>query len=133
MSSSGMAQQHQEQLRAIPIIDADSHVTEPPDLWTSRLDTKRWGDRVPHLRTNPEDGEQFWYVGDVRLMGVASSALAGFSDFWPARPTRIEDADPGSWDPHVRLQRLTEYGVDSQVIYPNILAFHTATLLELQE
>jgi predicted TIM-barrel fold metal-dependent hydrolase len=117
----------------IQIIDVDSHVTEPPDLWTSRLSWKRWGDLIPHVRANPDDGEMCWYVGDVRLMGVASSALAGYKDFWPSRPKRIEDADPGAWQSGERLVRLSEYGIQSQVIYPNVLAFHTAALLELQD
>jgi hypothetical protein len=64
----------QAELEAIAIIDVDSHVTEPPDLWTSRVSVAKWGDRVPHVRANPVDGEQCWYVGDTRLMGVASSA-----------------------------------------------------------
>ena len=123
----------QAELDAIAIIDVDSHVTEPPDLWTSRVSVAKWGDRVPHVRANPVDGEQCWYVGDTRLMGVASSALAGFADFWPSRPKRIEDTDPGSWQPHERLKRLSEYGIDSQVLYPNVLAFHTGALLELQD
>ena len=35
-------------VRGIPIIDTDTHVVEPPDLWTSRLSSK-WGDLVPHV------------------------------------------------------------------------------------
>jgi predicted TIM-barrel fold metal-dependent hydrolase len=120
-------------LHEIPIVDVDSHVTEPPDLWTSRLSARKWGSLIPHVRPNPVDGEMCWYVGDTRLMGVASSALAGYKDFWPSRPQRLEDADPGSWEPKERLQRLTQYGIQAQVLYPNVLAFHTAALLELQD
>jgi hypothetical protein len=29
-----------------PLIDSDSHVVEPPDLWTSRLPSK-WADDTP--------------------------------------------------------------------------------------
>jgi predicted TIM-barrel fold metal-dependent hydrolase len=120
-------------VESIPIVDVDSHVTEPVDLWTSRLPASRWGDLIPHVRPNPTDGEQCWFVGDTWLRGVASSALAGFPDFWPSRPKRLEDTDPGSWQAAPRLVRLTEYGIDAQVIYPNVLAFHTAALLELQD
>ena len=35
-------------LTTIPIIDTDTHVVEPPDLWTSRVASK-WGDLVPHV------------------------------------------------------------------------------------
>ena len=32
------------------VIDTDTHVIEPYDLWTSRLDVKKWGDKVPHVK-----------------------------------------------------------------------------------
>jgi hypothetical protein len=32
----------------VRVINADAHVAEPPDLWTSRV-AKNWGDEVPHL------------------------------------------------------------------------------------
>ena len=36
----------------IAIIDVDTHVIEPPDLWTSRLGSK-WGDTLPHIAWDP--------------------------------------------------------------------------------
>ena len=36
------------------LISADSHVSEPPDLWTSRVD-KRYRDRAPRLVTDLPD------------------------------------------------------------------------------
>ena len=30
------------------VIDVDTHVTEPPDTWASRMST-RWGDAIPHI------------------------------------------------------------------------------------
>ena len=35
-------------LNSIKVISSDSHVLEPPDLWTSRMDSK-WGDRTPKV------------------------------------------------------------------------------------
>ena len=35
---------------AYRVIDTDTHVIEPYDLWTSRLDVGKWGDKVPHVR-----------------------------------------------------------------------------------
>ena len=32
------------------VIDTDTHIIEPYDLWTSRLDVGKWGDKVPHVR-----------------------------------------------------------------------------------
>ena len=34
---------------SIPVFDADSHLAEVPDLWTSRLPISKWGDDVPHV------------------------------------------------------------------------------------
>ena len=42
-------------VRDIPIIDTDTHVVEPPDLWTSRVSSK-WGDLVPHVALGPGGG-----------------------------------------------------------------------------
>ena len=49
------------------VIDVDSHVTEPPDLWTSRISTKKWGDLVPHVKFSEYLQMDRWYVGDNRL------------------------------------------------------------------
>ena len=46
------------------VIDVDSHVTEPPDLWTSRISTKKWGDLVPHVKFSEYLQMDRWYVGD---------------------------------------------------------------------
>ncbi|MBW2424554.1 MAG: hypothetical protein JRG86_09905, partial [Deltaproteobacteria bacterium] len=37
------------------VIDCDTHITEPPDLFTSRLPTK-WRDRAPRIRKNEQVG-----------------------------------------------------------------------------
>ena len=47
-----------------PIIDADTHVIKPPDLWTSRVSVKKWGDLVPHVRWDEDTQEELWYFGD---------------------------------------------------------------------
>ena len=39
-----------------PIIDCDSHVAEPADLWTSRLPAK-YTDDAPHLQWDDRFGE----------------------------------------------------------------------------
>jgi len=46
------------------LISADSHVSEPTDLWVERVD-KRYRDRAPRLVENPADpsGAYFYYEG----------------------------------------------------------------------
>ena len=48
---------------------------------------------------------------------------------YPNFPPTIEQADPGAWSPGPRLERLDEYGVYGQVLYPNLLGFHTHAFL----
>ena len=36
----------------LQLISSDSHVSEPPDLWVERIDTK-YRDRAPHVVLNP--------------------------------------------------------------------------------
>ena len=47
-----------------PFIDADTHITEPADLWTSRV-SKKWGDRVLHVKQDNE-GTNAWFVADEK-------------------------------------------------------------------
>ena len=42
-------------------IDVDTHITEPPDVWTARV-SKKWGDQVPHIKRI--DGRDLWLVGE---------------------------------------------------------------------
>ena len=57
------------------IIDADTHFTEPPDLWTERLPSS-WGDDV--VRASDEDSQaDVWVVGDRVLGGVWSMLAYG--------------------------------------------------------
>src|SRR4051794_1589434 len=53
----------QSQLDQIRLIDTDSHLTEAPDLWTSRAPS-RWADLVPRVMRS--DGDDFWVVGSSR-------------------------------------------------------------------
>jgi len=108
------------------VIDTDTHVSEPPDLWTSRVSSK-WGTSVPHVDLNPETGRHHWRVGDSWLMGTGFYAVAGWKEFPPNGPVELDEegVDAGSWDPAERLRRMDEYGIYAQVLYPNLIGFET--------
>jgi predicted TIM-barrel fold metal-dependent hydrolase len=112
----------------ILIIDTDSHVTEPADLWTSRL-SPRWGDAIPHVERDERSGEEHWVIGDEVLSSVGFFATAGWREHLPSYPPDFAQADPGAFDPVERLKRLDEYGVHAQILYPNLLAFFTAAFV----
>ena len=118
------------QASEIPIIDTDTHVVEPPDLWTSRVSAK-WGDKVPHVRWDDTAGEEAWFTSDTRLSAVGAPAMAGWHEYPPYHPRRWEDTDPKTWDPHRRLQVMDDYGIQAQVLYPNVAVFDAKNLLRM--
>ncbi len=107
----------------VPIIDADSHWCEPPDLWASRMSPGRWGDAIPRVELDERIGLERWFVGDTKLAPVASWAYAGWSEPPPAHPPTIDEADPAAFFAPARLAKMDEYAIYAQVLYPNLLAF----------
>ena len=117
-------------VQRIRVIDTDTHIVEPPDLWTSRLASK-WGDRRPHLEFNSDWGVERWKVGNRWLNPVAHYNSAGWKEHPPSYPPSLDEADPAGHDPHERLKRMDEYGLYAQVLYPNIIGFDSQAFLEL--
>ena len=103
------------------VLSSDSHVVEPPDLWTSRMDPSL-GDRIPHLVAGePFD---FWYIGQQHL-GVlgTSGAYTGARFERPGeilREAKFADVRPGGYDPHAHVEDITMDGVDGNVVYPSM-------------
>ena len=73
------------------IVDTDSHVIEPYDLWTSRLPVAKWGDQVPHVKWDDNLKEDAWFFGSERISAAASAAQAGWAEYPPDHPTRLAD------------------------------------------
>src|SRR2546426_1038451 len=73
------------------LISADSHVSEPTDLWVERVD-KKYRDRAPRLVANPADpnGAYFYYEGHpLHPIGIG----LGAGDDLPVQP---EGRRPGA-------------------------------------
>lgn len=112
------------------VIDVDTHVTEPRDVWTSRVSSK-WGDRVPHvIRMGKVD---MWMIGDKPILPPGITAIAGFDGFIPDFPKTYEDAITAAYDAKARLAHMDAEGIYAQVLYPNLGGFGSARFLELQE
>ncbi len=107
----------------IPIIDADTHVIEPADLFTARVSVAKWGDLVPHVRWDDETQEELWYFGDKKIYAAGLASGARWHQFPPDHPKRITDSDARNYDPVRRLAHMDEYGIAAQVLYPNIGVF----------
>ncbi len=119
----------------IPIIDIDSHFTEPADLWTSRAPA-RFKEGAPRLIDDPENaGGQFWVSGDVRLSppGLCvirpdrSKALGIFT------LTNMDEMTPAATHVDARLRAMDELGIAIQVVFPNVLGFAGATIMRIED
>jgi predicted TIM-barrel fold metal-dependent hydrolase len=111
-----------------PVIDVDTHVSEPPDVWTSRVSSK-WGDLVPHVeRMGKKD---MWMIGDKPVMPTGITAMAGFDGLIPQFPDTLADAAPAAYDAKARLAHMDAEGIHAQVIYPNVGGFGSGGFLKL--
>jgi len=113
------------------IIDADTHVTETPDLWTSRAPAGM-RDRVPRVETEA-DGTMRWVVGASRgLASVGLTATAGVGSF-NKPPRNYEEMHPGAYDAKARLKYMDQMGIWAMVMYPNVGGFGAQQFLKLAD
>ena len=67
------------------LVSVDDHVQEPPDLWASRLDVGRWGDRIPHVERTA-DGKERWVADGKTLLGGRVAEVGALMDDRNATP-----------------------------------------------
>jgi predicted TIM-barrel fold metal-dependent hydrolase len=113
----------------IRIVDADSHILEPEDVWTSRL-PKRFADAAPRVERSPRTGHSHWRIGSNWIWPVGHFGQAGFHEYPPIQPTEYADVQTSTYDAAERLKRMDEYGLDVQLLYPNIVGFQAPLLFE---
>jgi uncharacterized protein len=101
------------------VLSADSHVLEPPDLWTTRM-LPKFRDRAPHLEHefNGQTGD-FLVCAPLRPFNPTSLGCAGIP------PEELEQFSrggyavcrPGSWDPVERLKDMDFDGLGAEIFY----------------
>ena len=103
------------------IISSDSHVFEPPDLWTSRVEPK-FRDRAPHIVHRAEDDSDWWYCDGLKgLSGGSGGSQAGKRFEAPDTLTfadKMENVRPGGYIPEEHLKDMDLDGIDAGVLYP---------------
>jgi predicted TIM-barrel fold metal-dependent hydrolase len=109
---------------AYRLIDADSHVNEPPDLWTSRVPSAH-RDRVPRMQRF-EQGDAWVMEGVKDPINFGLNAGATVSRFERSPWVRFEDIPRGGHDPEARLAELDADLVDAAVLYPTPRLSHLA-------
>ncbi len=102
-----------------PIIDADAHVQEPPELWQERVPAALKG-RAPRVE-HGEHGD-FWVFDDGRVnqpVGLTVTAGLNYVDFKPFG-RRYDEIRPGAFEPAARLKDMEIDGIYAQVLYPSV-------------
>ncbi len=110
------------------VIDVDTHVTEPPDVWTSRVPA-RWRDRVPRVERRGD--RDVWMLGGKPVGFPGIFSMAGFHGSFPDFPPTYDDIPRASHDAHARLAYMDEEGIHAQVLYPNVGGFGSGRFLQL--
>ena len=106
------------------VVSADSHMTEPIDLWEERLDAP-FRDRAPKVIETPpsEESPRFLFVAEgAPPFPIAGGYAAGRSgkELRDLMQTGYEAARPSGWDPVERLKDQDLDGVDAEVLYPSL-------------
>jgi predicted TIM-barrel fold metal-dependent hydrolase len=125
----GAAQRHAQEAAHFgghQVIDVDTHLSEPHDLWTSRAPASLKS-RVPQVKV--KDGQRTWVIDEDRVIAYATnptsvvlpdgSKVRGYEWF----NFTLEDVHPASWNVKERLAYMDSQGVYAQVVYPNVLGF----------
>jgi uncharacterized protein len=111
----------------IKVIDADTHLTEPHDLWVRRAPAAI-RDRVPQVKIL--DGIRSWVIDGNQSIGTGAHPNSSIlkqggkvRDLDTFLKLQFEDVHAGSSDVQERLKVMDEAGIYAQIVYPNILGF----------
>ncbi len=102
------------------MLSSDTHLIEPPDLWTTRLD-RRWRDEAPHVVLDDATGTQWWVVAEQRTLSFAGGAQTGDRFDKPIElraGATFAEVRPGGYDPVANLRDNEADGVWGSVLYP---------------
>lgn len=129
-------------IKGIPVVDVDTHLTEPGDLWTSRAPAA-YRDKMPRVEFRTQEWVRrnhgwtpsglegdvpVWVVDEDIVMGFAGGAsvvnksnqkVLG-ADFihWP-----LTEVSPAASLVEPRLALMDDVGILGQVMYPNAVGF----------
>ncbi|HKX79257.1 MAG TPA: amidohydrolase family protein [Novosphingobium sp.] len=120
------------------LISVDDHVTEPPDLWTSRL-SEKFRDRGPQVRRgrikpsdDPLAGKTQFEVPDGQIgdywvfdgkpkggLTAITHAVGIDSNRITNAPMTYEQVNPGAWQQAVRLADMDSNRIEASLCFDN--------------
>jgi predicted TIM-barrel fold metal-dependent hydrolase len=117
-------------LAGIKIVDCDTHLSEAPDLFTSRAPAK-YKDKVPHMRR--VNGADRWIMMDRDFGSTGGNVIRADNNKLLGRlafPT-MEEGHPGAHDTKARLQAMDDMGIYAQICYQNSGVTQAGSLMSL--
>lgn len=106
-------------LEGIKIVDTDTHIVEPPTLFTDRAPAGM-KDKMPYVKRDA-DGVDRWYVGDRNCGTLGGNVIRKDNNKLLGRlafPT-LEEAHAGGHEIAPRLQAMDDMGVYAQICFQN--------------
>ena len=122
-------------IRALKIIDTDSHLSEPFDLWTSRAPAG-YRELLPHVKEI--DGQRHWVVNKDVDLGATNPTSVIRKDGEKSKGVdffsfKHEDVHVASYDMKARVALLDEHGIHAQILYPNLAGFGNQNFLKVED
>ncbi|KHK88976.1 amidohydrolase family protein [Novosphingobium malaysiense] len=124
----------------LKVVDADTHITEPWDLWSSRV-TGKWKELLPHVKEGPK-GRPHWYINGDQILQKkvgASSVIRkdgskqSFYEWDIRSGMTFNDVHPASYDAKERVKMQDERGIAAEIGYGNILGFGAHQLVKMDQ
>ncbi len=122
----------QDVLQGLKVIDADTHITEPADLWTSRVPA-RYKDRVPYIKT--VNGVDRWYLGDMDFASTGGNVVQadGTKKYGTFYVDSFEQIDRAAYEIQPRLKMMDRLGIYAQIVYPNAIGFSSNKFMRIED
>src|SRR5580704_3339726 len=103
------------------VVDCDSHVMEPADLWQTHLEAK-YRDRA--IRIERREGDEHLIIGEESVLSGVLAGLGGAhldrKDLFTPGMSYADGCEPASYEPHARTAMLDDWKVDVGVLFPTI-------------
>jgi uncharacterized protein len=112
--------------RGRKVIDVDTHLTEPHDLWTRHAPASL-KDRVPQVKTI--DGVLSWVIDGDKIINYGANTASSIRRDGTTYAgleilkAKIDDVHPASHSVKERVAFMDECGISAQILYSNILGF----------
>ncbi len=119
----------------VRVIDADTHLTEAPDLWTKRAPAE-YKDRVLHVEE--VEGQPTWVVDGVELgFALGGGVIDRDGEKFPFSESMVvwglDRVHQAAYDTKTRLEIMDECGIHAQVLFPNSIGLGGQELSRVED